>query len=219
MSQRPKPYHHGSLHEALLDAGDKLLQAEGLKGFTLRACARKAGVSHAAPAHHFGSVQGFLTALAIRGFERLTLALQQELASANDLDEEFHATARAYIGFATEFPEHFRIMFRCDLLDMESSELKSAASGTYTELSNVIRRQRGEREVTVTGLDDKITIPGMIQDIVVGWTYIHGLAHLKLEQQLDMVPGAMLDSILEQVSHRLARMIRTEASGKSADSG
>ena len=55
-------YHHGDLRNALLDAADKLLQAEGLQGFTLRACARLAGVSHAAPKHHFGDVRGLLGA-------------------------------------------------------------------------------------------------------------------------------------------------------------
>ena len=63
-------YHHGDLRTALLDAGDTVLAEHGLRGFTLRECARRAGVSHAAPKHHFSDVRGFLTAIAAREIGR-----------------------------------------------------------------------------------------------------------------------------------------------------
>ena len=62
------PYHHGSLHEALLQAAETILEREGLQGLTLRAAAREAGVSHAAPTHHFGDMTGLLSDLAAAGF-------------------------------------------------------------------------------------------------------------------------------------------------------
>ena len=55
-----KPYHHGELREALVMAGRKLMEEKGLRGFTLRECARRASVSHAAPAHHFASIDALL---------------------------------------------------------------------------------------------------------------------------------------------------------------
>src|SRR5260370_38273616 len=64
-------FHHGSLHEALVAAADAVLTERGVEGFTLREAARRAGVSPAAPAHHFGSATGLLTEVAIRGFEEL----------------------------------------------------------------------------------------------------------------------------------------------------
>ena len=50
------PYHHRNLREALVTAGRTLLEERGMRGFTLRECARRAEVSHAAPAHHFASL-------------------------------------------------------------------------------------------------------------------------------------------------------------------
>ena len=64
-------YHHGDLKEALLTAAEAVLRDRGLQGFTLRECARRAGVSHAAPKHHFGDVRGVLTEIAARGFAQL----------------------------------------------------------------------------------------------------------------------------------------------------
>ena len=77
MNKITTPYHHGDLRNALLDAADELLQEQGLQGFTLRACARRAGVSHMAPKHHFNDVRGLLRAVAERGFARLVALLKE----------------------------------------------------------------------------------------------------------------------------------------------
>ena len=140
MSKRA--YHHGDLRAALLAAGDAVLGDVGFKGFTMRECARRAGVSHAAPKHHFGDATGFLTALATIGFQRLTETLKEEMAGANNLHEEFAATTHAYLKFALRYPEHFRLMFRNDLLDDSSEDLLIASTETFAELTNVILRQR-----------------------------------------------------------------------------
>ncbi|NOX50435.1 MAG: TetR/AcrR family transcriptional regulator, partial [Gammaproteobacteria bacterium] len=182
------PYHHGGLYSALLDAGDKLLHDVGLRGFTLRGCARLAGVSHAAPKHHFGDVAGFLTAIAARGFKRLSASLREEIRQAKTLEEEFAATSIAYMRFAEQNPEHFRIMFRCDLLNMESPRLKYYIGATLTELTNLILRHQGEPEISVEELNDRVATQKLMEDIILGWSHIHGLAHLRLEQQLTMLP-------------------------------
>lgn len=211
-----KAYHHGDLHEALLDAGEQVLDERGVKGFTLRECARRAGVSHAAPKHHFGDNRGLLTEIAARGFDRLTRSLRWHLARAASLDEEFAATARAYVSFAERYPEHFRIMFRCDLVDDCHPRLRAAASGTFTELTNVILRQRGEAEIRQPLLDEAMKFEDLVEDILIGWTFIHGFAHLKLERQLDMVPSAAHDRLMGNVSARLAGLLRGEAPGSRA---
>ena len=185
-------YHHGDLREALLIAGEDVLQDRGLQGFTLRECARRAGVSHAAPKHHFGNVRGLLTALAARGFTRLTATLRTHLDSARgDLAAEFIATSRGYAQFAANHPEHFRIMFRSDLLDTDAEALFRAAQGTFTELTNVIRRQRSEPEITPDTLFEHITTEALLGDILIGWCHIHGYAHLRVEGQLAMIPPAL----------------------------
>lgn len=210
---RTKPaYHHGDLKEALLAAAEAVLRDRGLQGFTLRECARRAGVSHAAPKHHFGDVRGVLTEIAARGFHQLNRRLRSKLrAAGGDLDAEFAATAEAYVGFAEAHPEHFRIMFRCDLVDVCSPSLLHAARETFTELTNVIRRQRGEPEIAAETLEACMTSTQLINDILIGWCHIHGYAHLKLEGQLPMIPKALQKLALTTASRRLGAMIRADA--------
>src|SRR5262245_62317073 len=69
------PYHHGALREALLRAAEKVLERDGLPGLTLRAVAREAGVSHAAPTHHFGDLAGLLSELAAIGYRQFGAAM------------------------------------------------------------------------------------------------------------------------------------------------
>ena len=204
------PYHHGDLKEALLTAAESVLDDSGLHGFTLRECARRAGVSHAAPKHHFGDVRGLLTEVAARGFQHLTRRLKTKLrAAGDDLDAQFVATAEAYVGFAEAHPEHFRIMFRSDLVDMQSPSLMSAALATFTEMTNVIRRQRGEPEIGAESLDACMTSAQLINDILIGWSHIHGYAHLKLEGQLAMIPKAAQKDMLATAARRLASLVRS----------
>ena len=204
-------YHHGDLKNALLAAAAELLQETGLQGFTLRACARRAGVSHTAPQHHFRDVKGLLTAVAERGFERLVATLRQHLEAAKgDLDEEMFATAKAYAGFAASYPEHFRIMFRSDLVDFGAEQLSAPVVATFTELTNVILRQRGEAEIDVVGGGVEPP-PGVVNDIIIGWSHVHGYAHLRLEGQLGMVPEEAHLEHMRLASRRLAQLIRTQA--------
>jgi AcrR family transcriptional regulator len=208
---KPKStYHHGDLKEALLAAAESVLDDHGLQGFTLRECARRAGVSHAAPKHHFGDVRGVLTEVAARGFHQLTRRIRARLrAAGDDLDAQFVATGEAYVGFAEAHPEHFRIMFRSDLVDILSPSLRDAALTTFTELTNVIRRQRGETDIGMESLDKCMTSTQLINDILIGWCHVHGYAHLKLEGQLSMIPKSVQKEMLGSVSRQLAHLIRS----------
>ena len=202
-------YHHGDLKEALIAAGEAVLADRGLQGFTLRECARRAGVSHAAPKHHFGDVRGLLTEIAARGFVRLTRRLRMKLrAAGDDLDAQFMATAEAYLGFAEAYPEHFRIMFRKDLIDVYSPRVIGAAQATFTELTNVIHRQHGEPIIDCKSVDLGLMSEHVINDIVVAWSYVHGLAHLKLEGQLQMIPKSVLKEAMTSAALRLGPIVR-----------
>jgi AcrR family transcriptional regulator len=129
---RPKPsairksdgYHHGDLRAALLKSAEQIIRKSGLEGLTLRACARKAGVSHGAPAHHFGNVTGLLTELAVDGFERLAEAMDP--MRVKHADDDLEASGLGYIEFAMKRPEHFRVMWRSELLDQQSPRLRLA---------------------------------------------------------------------------------------------
>jgi AcrR family transcriptional regulator len=125
-------YHHGDLRAALLKSAEEIIRDFGLQGLTLRACARKAGVSHGAPAHHFGNVTGLLTELAAEGFERLADAMDPK--KVKNASDDLEAAGLGYIQFAMKWPEHFRVMYHTELLDQQSPRLR-------------IARERGERIV------------------------------------------------------------------------
>lgn len=201
-------YHHGDLRNALLEAADALLEEKGLGGLTLRACARAAGVSHAAPAHHFGDIKGLLSALAERGYKRLTSMLNEALAAvAGDLHEEMLATAQAYVEFAERYPEHFRIMFRSDLVGFPGDTRPDSIRATFATLTNVILRQRGDAEIPLEDFFEPMP-ECLIDDIIMGWCHIHGYAHLKLEGQLGMIAEDNHAMHMQTAAHRLADLLQ-----------
>src|SRR5689334_5464324 len=111
---KQRPYHHGDLYETLVKSGTELLIEQGIDKFTLRECARRAGVSHAAPKNHFDSVEDLLCEIAARGFEQFFQALD---AAANSEpvptpENRLAAMGRAYVAFARRNPAIYLLMFR-----------------------------------------------------------------------------------------------------------
>src|SRR4051812_26394436 len=100
-----KPYHHGDLKNALIQAAQALLAERGADDFSLREVARRAGVSPAAPAHHFGDAQGLLTAVATLAFEELTQVLRAGHARGGD-DPQLALREQGveYVQFALRHP-------------------------------------------------------------------------------------------------------------------
>lgn len=125
---KAQPYHHGQLREALVTSGRALLEEKGIRGFTLRECARRAGVSHAAPAYHFASIDDLLSELAARGFDELAVAMTTEAGRSED-----SATGRlmgqgvGYMAFAAGNPALFQLMFSREANRLESAPLTAAA--------------------------------------------------------------------------------------------
>src|SRR5919112_2521789 len=112
-------YHHGDLRAVILSQAADMVAERGADGISLRELAREAGVSHAAPAHHFTDRRGLFTALAAQGWRLLAGALD---AARPD----FIAAALAYVRFALDHPGHYAVMFDRSLLDPEDSELIAA---------------------------------------------------------------------------------------------
>lgn len=117
-SDSARPYHHGDLRRAILGAALDVIAAEGPTALSLRDLARRAGVSHAAPAHHFKDRTGLLTAIAAEGYALLAAALD----TADDLRD---AGVR-YVRFAREHSAHFQVMFSPELLRGNDLELTAA---------------------------------------------------------------------------------------------
>src|ERR1700730_12615175 len=91
------PYHHGALRDALLQAAERVLERDGLAGLTLRAVAREAGGSHAAPTHHFGDLRGLVSELAAIGFRQFNHAMTESCAADTPFPARGLARARAYV--------------------------------------------------------------------------------------------------------------------------
>jgi AcrR family transcriptional regulator len=107
-----RPYHHGDLANALLAAVEEIVLERGPTGVTLREAARRAGVSHSAPAHHFGDKDGMIGAFADVGFGLLGERLMAEFTAVVDrpVREQLGAMGRAYLRFAAEHPAHYEVM-------------------------------------------------------------------------------------------------------------
>src|SRR5438128_7583271 len=98
------PYHHGALHDALLEAAERVLERDGLSGLTLRAVAREAGVSHAAPTHHFGDLTGLVSELAAIGFQQFGAAMRTAAATGATPRQQALAHAMGYVAYAQAHP-------------------------------------------------------------------------------------------------------------------
>lgn len=166
------PYHHGDLARALLDAADALIEEQGLEAFTLRACARRAGVSHAAPAHHFKDRAGLLSVYAASIFRDMTAALQARLAEVGDDPyQRLRMVGMSYIDFAIRRPGAFRLVFRCEVLDRENVELQEAGDACFSVLKNVVQAL----------LPAHANANDAFMYSMLAWSTVHGFAHLWLE--------------------------------------
>ncbi len=115
-------YHHGDLPNALKAAAAEVIVERGPAGFSLREVARRAGVSHAAPAHHFGDTTGLLTALAIEAFELLDRAMSEAAVEASDPADRLARIGQAYVEVGVTNPAHMAVVFRPDLIDTDSED-------------------------------------------------------------------------------------------------
>ena len=109
-SAESRPYHHGDLRRALVDAARRLLEAEGPTALSLRAVAREAGVSPAAPYHHFKDKAELLDAVAQEGWEMLEHFMAEAKASTTGR-QQLTALGIAYVCFAREHPALYRVMY------------------------------------------------------------------------------------------------------------
>lgn len=142
MTAVAKPYHRGDLDKTLMQAAVALITEVGPGGFSLREVARRAGVSHAAPAHHFGDSRGLLTAIAIEAFETLDHAITQAVAGCADPRAELVIMARTYIRTGLDHPAHAAIVFRTDLVDCDDPRYQHAGLTAYGHLESVLHRVR-----------------------------------------------------------------------------
>ena len=196
--ENSQPYHHGNLRVALLAAAELELNEKGLEAFSLRGVAKKAGVSHNAPSHHFSDVNGLLTALATVGFQRLvrTQTNRQDNADPDPM-EQFIALGLGYVEFATENPAMFRLMFSSRKPDRANSELMAAMISTLEKLSETARRA-----INADNMSGQVDN----EDLIAAWAMVHGLADLTNSGLLDHLRNSTKPDrhdVLKEVLRRL----------------
>jgi AcrR family transcriptional regulator len=160
-------YHHGDLKAAILAKAATLVARRGADGISLRELAREAGVSHAAPAHHFTDRRGLFTALAAQGWRLLAEALA-------DARPDFLGAALAYVRFALDHPGHYAVMFDRSLTNPEDPELLAEQGAAGAELSQGIGTLKDPRAKA----DPQSAA-------LAAWSLVHGFVMLRLNQAID----------------------------------
>jgi AcrR family transcriptional regulator len=176
-------YHHGDLKSALLQAAETILKRDGVEGLTLRAAAREAGVSHAAPKNHFDDIRGLLSELAAVGYIRFSAALVAEAKAQHDALSPLDALGIGYVKFARDNAELFTLMFRSARLDFERPALRDANRAAFAILAS----HAGDGPKTA-GLAGQASIPALTvaqsASIAAKWSLVHGFACLMLDRRL-----------------------------------
>jgi AcrR family transcriptional regulator len=160
-------YHHGDLRAVILAEAARLVAERGAHGISLRELARSAGVSHAAPAHHFTDRRGLFTALAAEGFGLLAAAL----AAARP---HFLDASMAYVRFALDHPGHYAVMFDRSLYDVADPDLVAAEAAAGNELASGVGTLRDPRA--------RADPQGAA---LAAWSLVHGFSTLWLNQAVN----------------------------------
>ena len=183
--KRPqRPYHHGKLRRALIDAAVAAIDEGGPGAVKLRDLARRVGVSHSAPAHHFGDKRGLLTAVAAEGYRLFAAELRDEYARS----DSFRELGVAYVRFAVQHRPYFEVMFRPELYREGDAELAAARDEATAMLANSVGRLSG-------GDPDFDTL----RSGVAAWALVHGLATLYLNRALPPELGDDAEEIARTV--------------------
>ncbi len=172
---KKKPHHHGNLRAALVEAGLELLQLGGPETLSIRKLAMKAGVSHAAPAHHFANMTALHSALMTEGYKIFAASMRSEiLKSPRDPRERILAAGRGYLIFAQNNEGLFNLMFGGTPRDDGDESLNIAAEDAYDvlrEISAPLVKGEGGSE---------------INELMI-WSLIHGLARLVLHSKRESI--------------------------------
>ena len=157
----------------LLAVTEEILREQGLHKFTLREAARRAGVSHGAPAFHFKDASGLLTAFATEAFKALRdLMLEYRAEAPKDTQGQLLAVGCAYIDYAIAHRPQFQLMFRSDTIRPEDDQFKEASQGALQQLQETMAPLVGPDESEAAHM----------AKLMLAWSAVHGFATLYLEK-------------------------------------
>src|SRR5438128_9446581 len=177
---KKRPYHHGNLRQALIDAALELIEERGVSALTLREVARQVGVTHAAPQRHFADRAALVAAVAEQGFRGLAAHVAAVRGSARTPAQRLRALGVAYIEYAIAHPAHLRVMFSPEVADKTRyQELQRAADAVHDMLHGGI--EKAQREGLVRRGD-----PNALA--FAAWSMVHGCATLLIDGQARRTP-------------------------------
>jgi AcrR family transcriptional regulator len=177
-------YHHGDLRRALIDAAVEAIREAGPSALSLRAVAKGAGVSHAAPAHHFGDKAGLLTAVAAEGYDRFADALERAWGATGDFVE----VGVAYVRFAIDNRPYFETMFRPELLHENDPDLARAEARSRAALVRGAGELRPGTEFNADALG--------------AWSLVHGFASLLMAGNFPQAVADDPEAALREIATR-----------------
>ena len=202
---RRKPYHHGALHSALIEASIALAREGGPDRVVLREAARVAGVSHSAAYRHFADREALLGEVSRRARSELAAEMRRRVNRAKNPLERLQAVGTAYVDFALTEPGLFRTAFIShpaathpdarDRLAVPETRSPADSAEPYEILGQVLD------EAQAAGLLDAGRRPGAE---IAAWSAVHGLANLLLDGPLPTTPADVKFS-LTQVLDLIAR--------------
>ncbi|WP_198384985.1 TetR/AcrR family transcriptional regulator [Roseomonas sp. KE2513] len=179
-----------------MSAAERILERDGIQALTLRATARAAGVSHAAPASHFGDLTGLLSELAALGYRRFGKAVFEAMeAAGEDPRARMKAMGRAYVGFARKHPGLFSLMYRSERLDPARPALRDAIAEARSALRAAASARAQEQPLP--------PLQTAAQSAAL-WALVHGFAVLLIDGRLSALIASLpgeegADTLLEAV--------------------
>jgi AcrR family transcriptional regulator len=189
------PRRDADLRAGLLRATEEILTEQGLDKFTLREAARRSGVSHGAPAFHFGDSAGLLTAYAAEGFNAMThLMLRYRSEAKRDRKSQLVAVGLGYVDYAIKHRARFQLMFRSDRLKADDLYFKEASKRAFEQLKEVVSPFLAHRDASEL---DRMRL-------LWAWSLVHGFATLVLEGQMAHFQGG---AAAADGAHQLGRAL------------
>jgi AcrR family transcriptional regulator len=187
---------------ALLAGARAELAEHGASGVSLRAVARRAGVSHAAPKHHFGDRAGLLTALAIDGFHRLTDALRRaEATGGADAVGRIGVLGRAYLDFGLAYPALFELMFRADQVHREDPVFAAVSAESFGILVGALE-----------GAGQHLQFGRSAEELsLISWAFAHGLVVLVAGGALPASDGGPPSATARTLTGAFTEILRSAA--------
>ena len=181
-----RPYHHGDLRRAIIDAALATLREQRGWQFTMREIARRAQVSHSAPYRHFPDKTALLRELALIGFDQLHDELAATFGAAGDAPAHLEALAYAHLAFGARNPELYRLMFAVDAGEPSEIHLDPRAQAPFRLVIGVLERGQG---------DGTIRRRPALGQATACWAHLHGLTMLAVDGRL--IPAKVGDHAIE----------------------